>query len=300
MTPLVSIVIPTYNRARDLERALASVRVQSFSDWEALVVDNHSTDDTDAVVSRFGDPRITLHKIHNDGIIAASRNLGIQRARGDFVAFLDSDDWWTPRKLEESVAPLLDGADVVYHDLFSVQRAGQKLFWRKARTRPLRSPVFDDLVSNGTALTTSSVVMRRTVLQAIGGFTEDGPMVGMEDYDAWLRASQITERFVRIQGPLGYYWEGGGNTSSAERTLGLLDLFETRYGAPYRSSRADADISWVDYDRGRSHFRLGELRQARTSLRRVQLLRVPPVIAAKTLWTLVLIALRGATRGEAQ
>lgn len=296
MTPLVSIVIPTFNRARDLERALASVRAQSFSDWEALVVDNHSADDTDAVVTRLDDPRVTLHKVHNDGIIAASRNLGIRQARGEFVAFLDSDDWWTPGKLTESVRPLLEGADVVYHDLFSVTRADQKTFWRKARTRRLTRPVFDDLVSNGTALTTSSVVMRRTVLEAIGGFTEDRAMVGMEDYDAWVRASKITERFTRLPESLGYYWAGGGNTSSAQRTLGLLDMFETRYGAPYRRSHADADISWVSYDRGRSYFKLGELQQARASMRRVQLLRVPPIVAAKTLWTMVLIALRGATR----
>lgn len=299
MTPLVSIVIPTYNRARDLERALTSVRAQSFRDWEALVIDNHSVDDTDEVVSAFGDPRIRLHKIHNHGIIAASRNLGIERACGNFVAFLDSDDWWEPRKLAESVASLLGGADVVYHDLFSVKRADQKSFWRRARTRQLKRPAFDDLISNGTALTTSSVVMRRTVLQAIGGFTEDRSMIGMEDYDAWVRASKVTERFVRLPRSLGYYWEGGGNTSSAQRTLGLLDLFETRYGAPYRCSHADADTSWANYDRGRSHLKLGELQQARASLRGVRLLRVPRLVAAKTLWTMALLALRGAARSEA-
>lgn len=295
MTPLISVVIPTYNRARDLKRALDSVRAQSFADWEAVVVDNNSTDDTDAVVSGLGDPRIALLKIHNDGIIAASRNLGIQRARGEYVAFLDSDDWWAPRKLEASARALTSGADVVYHDLLTVKQAGRASFWRRARTRQLRSPVFDDLIMNGTALTTSSVVMRRTVLQAINGFSEERAMVAMEDYDAWIRASRITERFVRLSEPLGYYWEGGGNMSGPRRLLGLLDLFEARYGAPYQSSRAGADAYWLNYDRGRSLFKLGDLNGARESLRRVQLRRVPPIVAAKTIWTLIEIRFRNGT-----
>lgn len=292
MTPLVSIVIPTYNRARDLERALASVRAQSFQDWETLVVDNHSKDDTDAVVAKLGDPRVTLHKVHNDGIIAASRNVGIRRARGELVAFLDSDDWWTPRKLEKSVAALASGADVVYHDLYSVRRAGQTRFWRKARTRQLGHPAFDDLLSNGTALTTSSVVMRRAILEAIGGFAEERALVGMEDFDVWVRTAQVTERFVRLPEALGYYWEGGGNTSSDRRTLGLLDLVESRYAAQLRRAHPGAEPYWVNYDRGRAHFKLGELQQARTSLLRIPLRRVPRRIAVKTLWTLAAIGLR--------
>ena len=292
MTPIVSVVIPTYNRARDLERALASVRAQTFPDWEALVVDNHSTDDTDAVIAKLADPRITLHKIHNRGVIAASRNLGIARARGEFVAFLDSDDWWMPEKLDASVAALRLGADIVYHDLFSVKRAGQKWFWRRARTRRMTSPVFNDLVEKGNGLATSGVVIRTTLMREIGGFTEDAAMVAMEDYDAWIRASRLTERFVKIPRVLGYYWEGGGNVSSAARTLGLLDQFDVRYGAPYRASHPGVDPQWVYYDRGRSYFRTGDLERARASLRHIHLRRVPPVVAAKTLITLLQIAIR--------
>jgi glycosyltransferase involved in cell wall biosynthesis len=77
VAPLVSVIIPTYNRARELARALESVRAQTYGNWEALVVDNHSTDDTDQLISGFNDPRIRAFKIHNDGVIAASRNVGI-------------------------------------------------------------------------------------------------------------------------------------------------------------------------------------------------------------------------------
>ena len=113
--PVVSVIIPTYNRASDLKRALNSVQEQTFVNWEALVVDNNSEDNTDEIVIGFNDPRIKLFKINNDGVIAASRNKGIKEASGEYIAFLDSDDWWAPNKLELSVAALKAGSDIVYH-----------------------------------------------------------------------------------------------------------------------------------------------------------------------------------------
>ena len=91
-TPLVSVVIPTYNHARYLARALQSVLDQTYTNWEAIVIDNHSTDNTDEVMASFADSRITLLKIHNNGVIAASRNIGIRAANSEWITFLDSDD----------------------------------------------------------------------------------------------------------------------------------------------------------------------------------------------------------------
>src|SRR5689334_17428665 len=106
MTPQVSVVIPTYNRAADLRRALGSVVAQTCERWEALVVDNHSTDDTRQVVESFRDGRIRFLQVSNQGVVAVSRNLGVRNAVGDYVAFLDSDDWWLPEKLSRSVSEL--------------------------------------------------------------------------------------------------------------------------------------------------------------------------------------------------
>jgi glycosyltransferase involved in cell wall biosynthesis len=293
--PQVSIVIPTFNRAADLERALASVRSQTFEDWEAVVVDNHSTDRTDSVVTTLADRRISLHKIHNGGVIASSRNLGLRRAQSDVIAFLDADDWWAPRKLEMALRALRDGADIVYHDLFAVKRADQTIFWRRARTRQVQPPVFDDLVANGNAMITSGVAMRRAILDTIGGFSEDPAMVAMEDYDTWIRASRVTDRFVRLGEVLGYYWEGEGKTTNAARTLRLLDLFDARYGDSYRAA-CGAALHWIDYDRGRSYIALGNVEKARASLRRVRLTEVSPSLAAKTMWTLAQIRWRRLSR----
>ena len=98
--PIVSIVIPTYNHAKFIGKALESVIDQTYKNWEAIVIDNNSTDDTDKVINQYNDPRIKYLKINNDGVIAKSRNQGIREAKGEWIAFLDSDDWWTKDKLE--------------------------------------------------------------------------------------------------------------------------------------------------------------------------------------------------------
>ena len=94
MNPLVSVVIPTYNHAYLLKDALHSVICQTYTNIEIIVIDNNSVDDTEEVVLSFLDPRIIFKKINNNGIIAASRNMGILIAKGDYIAFLDSDDIW--------------------------------------------------------------------------------------------------------------------------------------------------------------------------------------------------------------
>ena len=117
---LFSVVIPTYNRALMLRHALESVLAQTFGGFEVLVVDNHSDDDTLDVVASFNDPRIRVLGVHNHGVIAVSRNLGIRESRGEWIAFLDSDDTWRSDKLRcihESLAgrkpPVLVAHDVL-------------------------------------------------------------------------------------------------------------------------------------------------------------------------------------------
>src|SRR5437764_15240818 len=97
--PKVSVIVPTYNQAGFLREAIRSVMAQTEPDWEMIVVNNQSTDDTAEVVRSFQDPRIRLFDIQNGGVIAKSRNRGLAEARSLFVAFLDSDDTWYAEKL---------------------------------------------------------------------------------------------------------------------------------------------------------------------------------------------------------
>lgn len=203
--PLVSVVIPTYNHAHFLGRALQSVLNQTYTNWEAIVIDNHSTDNTDEVMLKFADPRIKFIKIHNNGVIAASRNVGIRTAKGEWIAFLDSDDWWAADKLLTCFQRISSTVDFVYHDL-KIVRSHPSLFGRrKLKSRTLNTPVLIDLLVNGNGIANSSVLVKKELLNKIGGLCEDKEMVACEDYLAWLKIAQITQNFLYVKKNLGFY-----------------------------------------------------------------------------------------------
>ena len=291
MNPLVSIIIPTYNRAEDLKRALQSVFDQTFTDWEVLVVDNHSIDETDSLIKSFNDPKIKLFKIHNAGVIAVSRNLGLKHALGEYIAFLDSDDWWLPKKLEESIKYMDQGAEVVYHDLFIMAKSEQRFKWRRIRARNLKSPIFFDLIRNGNTLYNSSVVVRKNLLNEIKGLSEDEDMVGSEDYDAWLRIAQISEKFQKIPEALGFYWAGGGNITNPSRTLNATQAIEKKYANTISDLDARHSIYWLNYTKGRAYFCLKDFENAKKYLSLNRWVRVPFIISLKTCWMLLMISL---------
>jgi glycosyltransferase involved in cell wall biosynthesis len=251
-----------------MARCLESLVAQTFKDFEVLICDDGSTDATESVVRTF-ESRLNLsyHWAENFGGPARPRNAGVRLARGEYVAFLDSDDWWTPQKLVRAVERLDAGADLVYHDLFIVKSAQQRHFWRKQRTTPLATPVFDSLLRTGNVVPNSSVVVRRELVQRIGGFSEDRALIAWEDFDAWLRIAKLTERFERLPVTLGYYWLGGGNISSPQRTILILQKFSERYPEAGRAGPADSAPSWYHYGLGLAHYRLGNYRPARFHMR---------------------------------
>lgn len=218
--PFFSIVIPTYNRAETLEKTLPSVLEQSFTALEVLIIDDGSTDDTRNLIESFNDPRVFYEWIPNSGGPATPRNRGIHKARSNWVCFLDADDWWAKNKLEVCFSHINanDDVDLIYHDLEIVD--GQNRFWRKpiARARQLRSPVLLDLLLGGNTIANSSVVVRKAILEKVGGINESRAMVAAEDYNTWLKISTITENFLHIPQVLGYYRVHDGNISQKDMT----------------------------------------------------------------------------------
>ena len=204
-TPLVSVVIPTYNHARYLRRALQSVIDQTYTNWEAIVIDNHSKDSTDEVMASFADPRITYFKIHNNGVIAASRNAGIREAKGEWIAFLDSDDWWTADKLKACCESINDKVDLIYHDLKIISDQPRFLRPKIIKSWQVKSLVLIDLMARGNAIATSSAVVRKKLLQQLNGMSENANMVAAEDYNTWLRIAQLTNKFRYVSKKLGFY-----------------------------------------------------------------------------------------------
>jgi glycosyltransferase involved in cell wall biosynthesis len=209
--PAVSVVIPTYNHAHFLGLALQSLREQTFGNWEAIVVNNFSEDNTAEVVASFNDPRIRLENFRNHGIIAASRNHGWRLARGRLIAFLDSDDCWYPRKLEQCVARLGADCDLVCHGERWIGN-GQD---RAVRYGPAPRATYDALLFKGNCISTSAVVVKREHLEKVGGFCEDAAIVTAEDYELWLRLAQAGARIGFVDEILGEYRLHAGNQSGA-------------------------------------------------------------------------------------
>lgn len=265
MCPRVSVIIPTYNRASTLARCLESLVAQTMQAFEVLVCDDGSIDETDTIVAAFADRlNLTYENAENSGGPARPRNRGLRLAKAPYVAFLDSDDWWLPRKLELSLRSLEAGADLVYHPLFLATNRHQRYFIRKTRTYQLRSPVFDDLLRRGNTVSNSSVVMRRDILTSIDGFAEHKRLIAVEDYDAWLRVARQTEKFVRLPQALGFYWSGGGNISSADRTLQTTCALVERYCVDL--ARLDGSATWIPYVKSQALLQLGRPEAARAEL----------------------------------
>jgi glycosyltransferase involved in cell wall biosynthesis len=210
--PRVSVIIPTYNRAHILPRALTSVLEQGLSDLEVIVVDDGSADRTAEVVAQISDPRVRYAPLgHNRGI-GAARHEGIARARGDLVAFLDSDDLWKPGKLEKMAAAFerLPEVDLIfsdYEDINYIQGARDHGFGlagpllRALKTTSRGDGVFTieegvpETLLRGNFVGTSSVVtLRRTVFDRAGNFRED--LSGPEDLEFWWRAAVLGARFA--------------------------------------------------------------------------------------------------------
>jgi glycosyltransferase involved in cell wall biosynthesis len=211
---LFSVVISSYNCADKLKKALVSLSKQTCQNFEVIICDS-SCDHTKQVVNSFEDSfKLKYIWEKSRGGPAHARNSGIKASQGEYIAFLDADDWWFPAKLE-TISRYLSQADILYHNLDIYTSRGKKIL-KKIKGRHLKSPVFIDLMKNENALITSSVVVKRSTLEEAGGFTE-GEL--LEDFDLWLRISKITERFFYISKSLGGYFIGNGSRSGASQKM---------------------------------------------------------------------------------
>ena len=240
----VSVVIPTYNRGYCLRRTIKSVISQTCDDWELVIVDNSSEDNTQRIISDFRDERIRLLQIQNNGIIAKSRNHGIEAASGEFIAFLDSDDKWLPTKLERSLEMLEVGCRLVHHDMYLAYGIDLETSRINNASRRLKRPVLGDLIGRGNAICTSSVVVESQLLKEVSGFSEDPEIVGIEDYDLWVRLAERTEEFGFIEEPLGFYTVDGNGTLNADLAARGLKAIAKRHSVQHKAV-CNGTPSWI-------------------------------------------------------
>lgn len=240
----VSVIVPTYNRGYCLERTIQSVVSQTYENWELVIVDNSSEDNTQSVVSGFRDERIRLLQIKNNGIIGKSRNYGIEVASGELVAFLDSDDSWLPTKLDRSLGVLTMGYRFVHHELFISYGENLETSRRTNVSRRLERPALRDLIGRGNAICTSSVVVDSQLLREVNGFSEDPELVGIEDYDLWVRLAARTEEFGFIEEPLGFYTIDGNGTLSADLAARGLKAISKHHSLQHQAI-CSGTPSWI-------------------------------------------------------
>lgn len=182
--PLVSVIIPTYNRAELVRRAVESVLAQTYKNIEVIVIDDGSTDDTASLLAPYLKHIVYVLESNNGGSVGRARNIGIKHSKGDYLAFLDSDDEWLPDKLEKQVSLLKSpNVHIAYCDAYYVDEKGDILAIKRERRRGniLRHLLIDNVVS-GSA---SAVILRRDCFDKVATFRED--IDTPEDWDLWLR-----------------------------------------------------------------------------------------------------------------
>lgn len=282
--PVVSVIVAAYNASRTIGETIRSVLFQTRQDFEIIVVDDGSTDDTSSLVTQWtADPRVRLHHQENAGP-AAARNAGIALARGDYLSMLDSDDLWLPCYLERMVQALQESPEsgFAYTDAWALEQASGRIRRATAMSRqrpPERTlpavAFLEALVRRNFIF--NSITVRREVLERVGTYDPDIPQA--EDYELWLRTCATGYTGVRVPGPLAIYRVHEGSLSQDELGLlsGLRDAYRTvidRHPAPENVKRiARERLHTVEY-------RLEELQ--RGSARAQVYLRIRRMLAAST------------------
>ncbi len=251
--PLVSVILPTFNRLQYLPAAIESVFSQTFQEWELLIADDGSGGQTRAYLKEVQQrPRVKviwLPRMANPG---AARNAALCEARGAYIAFLDSDDLWFPSKLEAQLA-LHSGADCEwsYTEYVSIDHAGKSIDARRNPQRVLyEGRIVEPLLQLKSGIAMPTVMVRRELLERVGGFDEHQGL--HEDYDLWLRLALLAEVGV-LRCPLAYVrthaehfsTDGIRNFQARSRVFAKLQAVVTdrRQAAVLRVARARNDTA---------------------------------------------------------
>lgn len=259
---LVSVILPTHNRAKTLRRAIDSVLAQTYRELELIVIDDGSTDETPSLLASYKDPRLKLFNPGRLGSAARARNFGLKQARGEFIAFQDSDDIWLTEKLERQLAfaaqhPQTDmtacGYIVVRADSRPPRYHGKELLDPQHDFRSL-------FCGYGSQLSTPAWLIRRERLVQLGGFDETLHM--WEDWELSLRVEKAGGRCEMLDEPLLLAFDTAGSVkhNTAMRSSSLEAVMEkhSQWLTPSRRVRANHARICMMYE-----FEVGRIARAR-------------------------------------
>lgn len=211
--PKVSIIIPTYNSAKTIEETIASVQQQNFTDWELIIIDDGSQDNTVDVIKNIVEPRLKLFVYQNGGV-GIARNRGIAKAGGKFITFLDADDLWTRDKLSLQIEALEQNpqAKAVYSWTSYIDEQGKLLF--NGTRFYYRGNVFKELLQKNFLLSASNILIDREVLKLVSGFTPEFSYAA--DWDFYLRLAKNFDFAVVPQYQIFYRQSSNSMSSKIE------------------------------------------------------------------------------------
>jgi len=261
MHPKVSVIIPTYNRANFLRSAIQSVLNQTFKDFEVIVVDDASTDDTRQIVHEFADDRIRYiaHNENKGG--SASRNIGIKSSKGKFIAFLDDDDIWMPTKLEKQLFLLNMNPEVnvVYTGARSIDKNGK--VGSQLKNPSLKGNIYPAILKKNYVGSCSYVLVRRDCFDVTSFFDEKLP--SNQDWDLWIRMAKHSQ-FDYVNETLVLYRIHQERISSDpySKLLAVELMFEKLSKELHVPSHKKILAFW-HYKFGNLYCKLGDIREAR-------------------------------------
>ncbi len=225
-----SVIIATYNRGKYLRECLNSLVAQTHKNFETIIVDDGSTDNTADVITEFINLiDIKYLKIPNSGFPGKPRNVAARLAAAEWLCFLDSDDIWTKNKLKTCLQFLNDN-DIVYHKL-KYFGEGRPFYRITIPSKQLKAPAFRDLMIRGNNIPLSGSLIRKSIFFKVGGFFEENASIGgLDDFDLWLKTSLITERFKFINKTLGKYRIHASNmTENSFSQLNKINIVFEKY-----------------------------------------------------------------------
>ena len=229
--PLISIIIPTFNAQQFIAETLDSILHQSYQNFEILVIDDGSRDQTEAIVSSYKarDSRIHFYSVgFNSTRPAVPRNIGLRQAKGELIAFIDADDLWLQEKLKNQVDAFGRDQDIgLVFCAFRVKQDGGANDGKiiRPKNQHIGGFIYEELLMSNF-ITASSAIVQASVLKEVGHFDEDPKYQFSEDYDLWLRIARV-RKIVYIPQVLGIYrmHVSNSNTSSSrlKRALNVID-----------------------------------------------------------------------------
>jgi glycosyltransferase involved in cell wall biosynthesis len=225
----VSVIVPTYNRAEFISDCLYSVLNQTFTSLELIVVDDGSTDNTREIVGRIEDKRVKYIHVKHSGRPSVPRNIGLRAAKGEYLAFLDSDDLWESEKLDDQVSLMEENAeiDLTYAKVINFDQSGDKNIAVRSPYLKNGTPKYRLLFGN--FIPTISVVIRRAFLKRHNlQFNEN--LLWVEDYDLWLRSAMCGGRFVFLDKVLAKHRLHDNQITKT--SIGKADVYNLLIGLP--------------------------------------------------------------------